>query len=80
MGWNTVSDLQQPLFEGIASEEYFYFVHGYYVETGKQTIAICTYGETFSAAIHHANCYAVQFHPEKSGIAGKRILENFLRL
>ncbi len=80
MGWNTVSDLQQPLFEGIASEEYFYFVHGYYVETGKQTIATCTYGETFSAAIHHANFYAVQFHPEKSGIAGKRILENFLRL
>lgn len=80
MGWNTVSDLQQPLFEGIPSEEYFYFVHGYYVETGKQTIATCTYGETFSAAIHHANFYAVQFHPEKSGIAGQKILESFLKL
>lgn len=80
MGWNTVSDLQQPLFEGIPSEEYFYFVHGYYVETGKQTIATCTYGETFSAAIHHANFYAVQFHPEKSGIAGQKVLESFLKL
>lgn len=80
MGWNTVSNPQPPLFEGIASEEYFYFVHGYYVETGKQTIATCTYGETFSAAIHHANFYAVQFHPEKSGIAGQKIMENFLKL
>lgn len=80
MGWNTVSDPQPPLFEGISSEEYFYFVHGYYVETGKQTIATCTYGETFSAAIHHANFYAVQFHPEKSGIAGQKILESFLKL
>ena len=80
MGWNTVSDLQQPLFEGIPSEEYFYFVHGYYVVTGKQTIATCTYGETFSAAIHHANFYAVQFHPEKSGIAGQKVLESFLKL
>lgn len=80
MGWNTVSDPQPTLFEGFSSEEYFYFVHGYYVETGKQTIATCTYGETFSAAIHHANFYAVQFHPEKSGIAGQKVLESFLKL
>lgn len=80
MGWNTVCGLQPPLFEGISSDEYFYFVHGYYVETGGQTIARCIYGDTFSAGIHHKNFYAVQFHPEKSGIAGHRILENFLKL
>ena len=79
-GWNTINDLRSRLFDGIAEREHFYFVHGYFVETGNETTASCTYGEAFSAAIQHENFYAVQFHPEKSGDAGRKVLENFLNL
>jgi glutamine amidotransferase len=57
-----------------------YFVHSYYVEEGKDTVAVTDYEGPFSAAIQNRNFYAVQFHPEKSGKAGERILENFLDL
>jgi glutamine amidotransferase len=80
MGWNTVSDLKSPLFEGVAENSYVYFVHSFYVETGAATIATCDYALNFSAAIRHRNFYAVQFHAEKSGVVGERILENFLKL
>ena len=80
VGWNTVHGLRSQLFEGIDENEYFYFVHGYFVETGEKTTATCYYDGAFSAAIQHENFYAVQFHPEKSGTAGQRILENFLNL
>jgi len=79
-GWNTISDLRSPVFDGIAEGEHFYFVHGYFVETGNETTATCVYGEPFSAAIQHENFHAVQFHPEKSGVAGQKVLENFLNL
>ncbi|MEO8574893.1 MAG: imidazole glycerol phosphate synthase subunit HisH [Pyrinomonadaceae bacterium] len=79
-GWNKVSDLRSPLFDGIAEGEHFYFVHGYFVKSGKDTTATCVYGETFSAALQRENFYAVQFHPEKSGVVGGRVLENFLTL
>ena len=79
-GWNTVNNLRSPLFNRIAEDEHFYFVHGYFAESGNDTTANCTYGEVFSAAIGQANFHAVQFHPEKSGIAGEKILENFLKL
>jgi glutamine amidotransferase len=79
-GWNTIHDLRSPLFKGVVENEHFYFVHGYFVETGNKTTASCSYGETFSAAIQHSNFHAVQFHPEKSGKAGQRVLENFLNL
>ena len=80
MGWNTIEDPDGPLFAGINEGEHFYFVHGYFVEPGDETIAECSYGQSFSAAIAHANFYAVQFHPEKSGVAGQRLLENFLKI
>ena len=79
-GWNTVNNLRSPLFKGIAENEHFYFVHGYYVESSTETTATCVYGAAFSAAIEKENFHAVQFHPEKSGLAGQTVLENFLNL
>ncbi len=78
MGWNTISDLRGSLFQKIKEQSFVYFVHSFYVETGKETAATCDYGVKFSAAIRYKNFYAVQFHPEKSGETGERILENFL--
>ena len=59
---------------------YVYFVHSYYAEVGENTTAITDYGIEFSAAIEKNNFYAFQFHPEKSGKAGERILQNFINL
>jgi len=80
MGWNNIFDLQSGLFAGIDENSYVYFVHSYYVESGNETIATCDYEVKFSAAIRHENFYAVQFHAEKSGAAGAKILENFLKI
>jgi glutamine amidotransferase len=80
MGWNTLANLSSPLFAGVAENSYAYFVHGYYVEPSAADIAECEYGLTFAAAVRRDNFYAVQFHPEKSGAAGTRVLENFLNL
>ena len=80
VGWNSIDDLRGPLFEGVPEGSYVYFVHGYFVETGGSTTATCSYGPTFSAAIQFGNFHAVQFHPEKSGAVGERILGNFLKL
>lgn len=80
MGWNTITHLRQPMFDGVEENSYVYFVHGYYVEASDEAAAVCSYGIDFTAAIQHENFYAVQFHLEKSGAAGERILENFLNL
>jgi len=80
MGWNNIFNLQSGLFAGIDENSYVYFVHSYYVESGNETIAACDYEVKFSAAIRHENFYAVQFHAEKSGAAGAKILENFLKI
>jgi imidazole glycerol-phosphate synthase subunit HisH len=80
VGWNRIDELDSPLFKGVAQGERVYFVHGYYVETGDSTIATCEYGQRFSAAIGRGNFHAVQFHPERSGANGERILENFLKI
>lgn len=80
MGWNNIFDLRSDLFARVDENSYVYFVHSYYVESGNETIAACDYEVKFSAAIRHANFYAVQFHAEKSGAAGAKILENFLNL
>ena len=79
-GWNRITDLQSPLFEGVADGEYVYFVHGYYVETGADTTAVTEYGHEFSSGVTHGNFHAIQFHPEKSGETGARILANFLKI
>lgn len=79
MGWNRLYDLKTPLFGGLSAEnEYVYFVHSYYVPLCADTIATADYIQPYSAAIHRDNFYATQFHPEKSGGVGAKILENFL--
>ena len=80
IGWNNIYNLKSDLFAGITENSYVYFVHGYYVETALDTIAGCDYETAFSAAVKHENFYAVQFHTEKSGAVGERILENFLKI
>ncbi len=80
MGWNSLSELKTPLFEGLSEADYFYFVHSYYATTGADTAATCTYLNPFSAALQRDNFYATQFHPEKSGSAGSKLLSNFINL
>ena len=80
MGWNTVSHNNESLFEGIPQDTYFYFVHSFAVPEYAHTLASCTYGNTFSAAINKDNFYGVQFHPERSGEAGAQLLTNFVNL
>jgi glutamine amidotransferase len=80
MGWNTIHDLQGPLFTGLPEETYCYFVHSYYAALGEHTIATTDYILPYSAALHRDNFYGVQFHPEKSALAGEQIIKNFLDL
>jgi len=79
MGWNQLhlgNGWLDPALEG----RYAYFVHSYYVPVNAHTSAITEYLTPFSAAMHRGNFYAVQFHPEKSAVAGQQVLESFLRL
>lgn len=80
MGWNDIYDLQSPLFNGIDERAFVYFVHSFYVPPCQEMIATADYIRPFSAALHRDNFYATQFHPEKSGDVGSRILKNFLEL
>lgn len=80
MGWNNLEVGNNPLFTGFGKDDAVYFVHSYYAEICSGTIACCDYILPFSAAIQKANFYATQFHPEKSGDVGERILRNFLEL
>ena len=81
MGWNSIHNLSTPLFQGINEYEYIYNVHSFYVPYHEDyTIATCDYILPYSAALHNDNFYATQFHPEKSGSVGERILKNFLNL
>ena len=79
MGWNTLHHLHGPLFEGVPVGSYAYFVHSFFAEKSGDTVATTEYGEPFSAALQRDNFFAVQFHPEKSGETGQRILHNFLK-
>jgi imidazole glycerol-phosphate synthase subunit HisH len=88
MGWNGLQFRvpssepapQNPIFEGISEGESFYFVHSFYAPLVEETSAACNYGQDFSAAVQKKNVFACQFHPERSGEAGLRVLENFVRL
>ena len=81
MGWNNVEFQNNPLFEGVNLDTQFYFVHSYFIEYNPTfDIASVNYGNKFSAAIQKDNFYGVQFHPEKSGEAGERLLKNFSNL
>ena len=87
MGWNRLKIKDErlkmkdgvcPLFQGLGDEPYVYFVHSYYVPLCDDTAAEADYILPYSAAMHRDNFYACQFHPEKSGAVGERILRNFL--
>lgn len=80
IGWNTISGLKSRLFQLVEDNTYCYFVHGYYAELSKFTIAATDYGEKYSAALNKNNYYGVQFHPEKSAKTGEIILQNFISL
>jgi glutamine amidotransferase len=82
MGWNTLEVRREsPLLEGIKDGSYFYFVHSYYaVPREDVTVAVTPYGVDFPSVIEKGNLYATQFHPEKSGRVGLRLLENFVAM
>jgi len=78
MGWNSIHSLKSALYGGLDENSYVYYVHSYYAELSDFTIAITDYVNPFSASLHKNNFYAAQFHPEKSGEIGEKILKNFL--
>ena len=80
MGWNRIGNLETKLFKDLDGGSYVYFVHSYYPELCPDTIATATHGVMFSAALKYENFYGTQFHPEKSGDVGERIIANFLKL
>jgi glutamine amidotransferase len=80
MGWNTITALRTPLFNGIEDNSFAYFVHGYFATLGKHTISTTNYIQDYSSALQKDNFYGVQFHPEKSAKVGEQIIHNFLSL
>lgn len=80
MGWNTLTETRSPLFKDFDKEEFVYFVHSYYVPLCKDTAARTDYIQPYSSALQRDNFYATQFHPEKSGTVGERILRNFMEI
>ena len=87
MGWNSLYDLKSQLYKGFLSAEdgaesapYVYFVHSYYVPLCEHTIATTDYILPYSASLHKDNFYTCQFHPEKSGMTGQKIISNFLEI
>ena len=82
MGWNQLLVLRASrLLDGISPEAYFYFAHSYAAPAGGcETAATCEHGREFTAVLENKSAFGVQFHPEKSGAPGAKLLENFLRL
>jgi len=81
MGWNSLvpGKPDHPLLTRIRPGEYMYFVHSFYADTASEyTLTTTEYCCPFASAVFHGNAYGVQFHPEKSGAAGLRMLENFI--
>ena len=85
MGWNALYDMKSPLYKGFdelspIGQPYVYFVHSYYVPVCQDTVATTDYILPYSASLHKNNFYTCQFHPEKSGKVGEKILQNFLSI
>ena len=81
MGWSALTTTEQhPLFEGVSSGDYAYFVHSYACPVDSHAISTAAYGRPFAAAVARGNAMGCQFHPERSGAIGARILQNFLAL
>lgn len=80
MGWNTIDATPGNFIDAKCAGEYLYFVHSFYAPVCSHTVATCNYITPFSAALQKDNFYATQFHPEKSGSVGERILKNFITL
>lgn len=80
IGWNSIFNFKSVLFDGLTEAEFVYAVHSYYAALGKETVATTNYIQPYSAALQKNNFYAVQFHPEKSGIVGETILKNFISI
>ncbi len=83
MGWNSANATREsPLLEGLYDEPYFYFVHSFYPEpeNSEDSLARTDYGIEFTSIVEHGNVFGSQFHPEKSGKAGARLLSNFAGL
>ena len=80
MGWNNIYNLKSDLFKGIAENEYMYLVHSFYAPLCAETIATTNYELEYSSALENDNFFGTQFHPEKSGDIGEKILGNFLKL
>ena len=81
MGWNSL-DVQRPsrLLAGLPSQPFTYFAHSFYAPVISATAVTCTYAQTYSAILEQDNLFAVQFHPEKSGAVGLRVIRNFVEL
>lgn len=80
MGWDTLTQMKSDLFKNLKENAFVYFIHSFYVPLSADTIAQNDYIQPFSAAMHKDNFYATQFHPEKSGGIGEKILCNFLQM
>ncbi len=81
MGWNTLDSLKPArLLTGLGAHPHVYFAHSYFVPMTEQTAAACTYTQPYTAILEDGNVFGVQFHPEKSGPIGLRIVRNFVEL
>lgn len=79
MGWNRLRGVRaHPLLDGIADGAYAYFVHSFAAPVTAETLVACEHGERFAAVVQRDNFFGAQFHPERSGAVGARLLQNFL--
>ncbi len=80
VGWNSITSLESDLFDGLEDGAYVYFVHSYCACLDENTVSVTEYGIPFSSSLRKDNFMGCQFHPEKSGDAGEKIIENFLKI
>jgi glutamine amidotransferase len=81
MGWNNIDKkTESPLLNDFDMKKDVYFVHSYYAPVNSVTVASCNYGVDFTAISHYKNFYGMQFHPEKSGVAGAQLIKNFIEV